>query len=55
MNCLGLLVMGAVCEEKAEAWASPASPREKRVGTGFSGGGRQEREEEVLDIPSVWG
>lgn len=30
VNCLGLLAMGAVCEEKAEAWASPASPREKK-------------------------
>lgn len=36
MNCLGLLATGAVCEEKAGAWASPASPREKKgVGTGF--------------------
>lgn len=36
MNCLGLSVVGAVCEEKAEAWASPASSREKKgVDTGL--------------------
>lgn len=40
MNCLGLLATGAVCEEKAEAWASPASLREKKVWAQDLSGGK---------------
>lgn len=55
MNCLGLLVVGAVCEEKAEAWASPASPREKRGWAQDLSGGKTGKRERKFERSLVFG